>query len=453
MLILKSMCFQYQEIKTMAIFHMSAQTITRSKGHSSVAAAAYRHGEKLMDEHTGEIHDYSKKKGISDSVILIPESADRNFLKPAYLWNTIEKSEKRKDAQLAREFNIALPVEMTDEQKKALAIDFCQEHFVKNGMIADIAFHKLDSDNPHFHVMLTTRCLTPDGAGFGQKVREWNSKEQLQEWRKDWADTANEHLQAAGINTRIDHRSLKEQKAALDALHSPTIEQQAQAISLDRPATIHRGHTGNTERHARFDALQEVKVSQETKALNHIAQNTLKPSPLAPASSPAASLQDATQGGNENNPKNRLGEVGEYLQSKLNKEDKADLNTDNEIKVHTTKNNRKSSSAAAIGSTSNINLTDEKTDKNLHLTEVQKEELEDLENKEAAAKKKAYLMNGAAIPELSQDYKTQSKNEFKNKFNKLKKSFTEQKLDEERGTHENKKSFRRRSPLKNTFKS
>ncbi|MDH8227895.1 MobA/MobL family protein, partial [Klebsiella pneumoniae] len=98
-------------------------------------------------------------------------------------WNTIEKSEKRKDAQLAREFNIALPVEMTDEQKKALAIDFCNENFVKNGMIADIAFHKLDSDNPHFHVMLTTRKLTPDGSGFGQKVREWNSKEQLQEWR------------------------------------------------------------------------------------------------------------------------------------------------------------------------------------------------------------------------------------------------------------------------------
>ncbi|EBC6123660.1 hypothetical protein C5D91_12145 [Salmonella enterica] len=184
MLVLKSMCFQYQEIKKMAIFHMSAQTITRSKGHSSVAAAAYRHGEKLMDEHTGEIHDYSKKKGISDSMILIPESADRNFLKPAYLWNTIEKSEKRKDAQLAREFNIALPIEMTDEQKKALAIDFCQEHFVKNGMIADIAFHKLDSDNPHFHVMLTTRRLTPDGAGFGQKERKWNDKELLEQWRK-----------------------------------------------------------------------------------------------------------------------------------------------------------------------------------------------------------------------------------------------------------------------------
>ncbi|EBM6450097.1 hypothetical protein D3J33_23090, partial [Salmonella enterica] len=441
---LKSMCFQYQEIKTMAIFHMSAQTITRSKGHSSVAAAAYRHGEKLMDEHTGEIHDYSKKKGISDSMILIPESADRNFLKPAYLWNTIEKSEKRKDAQLAREFNIALPVEMTDEQKKVLAIDFCQEHFVKNGMIADIAFHKLDSDNPHFHVMLTTRHLTPDGAGFGQKERKWNDKELLEQWRKSWADTANEHMQKAGIDAHIDHRSLKEQKAEFDAILPPlrTVEQEAQAISLDRPPTIHRGHSRNPERQARFDVLQEVKVSQEAKALNHIEQKQLKPSPLAPASSPAASLQDATQGGNENNPQNRLGEVGEYLQSKLNKEDKADLNADNEIKVHTTKNNSKSSPAAAIGSTSNINLTDEKVDKNLHLTEAQKEELEDLENKEAAAKKKAYLMGGAAVPELSQDNKTQSKSEFKNKLHTAKQSIslTEQRFNEERETYENRRN-------------
>ncbi|AYH00262.1 hypothetical protein C5E26_04485 [Pectobacterium parmentieri] len=438
------MYFQYHEIKTMAIFHMSAQTITRSKGHSSVAAAAYRHGEKLTDEHTGEIHDYSKKKGISDSVILIPESADRNFLMPAYLWNTIEKSEKRKDAQLAREFNIALPVEMTDEQKKALAIDFCQEHFVKNGMIADIAFHKLDSDNPHFHVMLTTRSLTPDGSGFGQKVREWNSKEQLEGWRKSWADTANEHMQKAGIDAHIDHRSLKEQKAELDAILSPlrTVEQEAQAISLDRPPTIHRGHSRNPERQARFDVLQEVKVSQEAKALNHIEQKQLKPSPLAPASSPVASLQDATQGGNENNTQIKLGEVGEYLPSKLNKEDKADLNADNEIKVHTTKNNSKSSSAAAIGSTSNINLTDEKIDKNLHLTEAQKEELEDLENKEAAAKKKAYLMSGAAVPELSQDYKTQSKSEFKNKLHTAKQSIslTEQRFNEECEAYENRRN-------------
>ncbi|EEK7334741.1 MobA/MobL family protein [Salmonella enterica subsp. enterica serovar Newport] len=376
----------------MAIFHMSAQAITRSKGHSSVAAAAYRHGEKLTDEHTGEIHDYSKKNGVSDSVILIPDNADRNFLKPEYLWNTIEKSEKRKDAQLAREFNIALPVEMTDEQKKALAIVFCQEHFVKNGMIADIAFHKLDSDNPHFHVMLTTRQLTPDGAGFGQKVREWNSKEQLEGWRKSWADTANEHLQAAGIDARIDHRSLKDQKAELDALPSPTVEQQAQAISLDRPATIHRGHSGNPERLERFDALQEVKVSQEAKALNHIEQNTLKPSPAAPASSPAASSMDAKQGG------------------------------------------KKAGTAAAPAATvsgANINLVDETIDKNLHLTEAQREELEDAENKEAAAKKKAYLTSGGGVPAFAQETKIQSKTEFKNKFSKMKKALNKEDESEE----------------------
>lgn len=375
--------------KTMAIFHMSAQTISRSKGHSSVAAAAYRHGEKITDEHTGEIHDYSKKKGVSDGVVLIPDGADKRFLKPEYLWNTIEKSEKRKDAQLAREFNIALPVEMTNEQKKALAIDFCNENFVKNGMIADIAFHKLDSDNPHFHVMLTTRKLTPDGSGFGQKVREWNSKEQLEGWRKSWADTANEHMQRAGIDARIDHRSLKDQKAELDAIPSPTVEQQAQAISLDRPPTIHRGHSGNRERLERFDALQEVKASQEAKALNHIEINTLKPSPPAPASSPTASLPDAKQG------------------------------------------DKKAGSAAATVSGSNINLADETTDKNLHLTEAQREELEDAENKEAAAKKKAYLTGGAGVPEISETNKIQSNTDFKNKLRKVKTAINKEDEEEE----------------------
>ncbi|HAL1768663.1 TPA: MobA/MobL family protein, partial [Escherichia coli] len=378
--------------KTMAIFHMSAQRISRSKGHSSVAAAAYRHGEKMTDEHTGEIHDYSKKKGVSDSVVLIPEGADKRFLKPEYLFNTIEKHEKRKDAQLALEVNISLPTEMTDEQKKALAIDFCNENFVKKGMIADIAFHKLDSDNPHFHVMLTTRKLTPDGSGFGQKVREWNSKDQLQEWRKSWADTANDHMQRAGIDARIDHRSLKDQKAELDALPSPTLEQQAQAISLDRPPTIHRGHSGNPERQKRFDALQEVKVSQEAKALDHIRQNTPKPSPAAPAPSPAASLMDAKQGG---------------------------------------KKAASTGSAAATVSGSNINLADETTDKNLHLTEAQREELEDAENKEAAAKKKAYLTGGAGVPEISETNKIQSNTDFKNKLRKVKTAINKEDEEEE----------------------
>ncbi|ECU6811554.1 hypothetical protein A7Q29_24405, partial [Salmonella enterica subsp. enterica serovar Agona] len=166
----------------------------------------------------------------------------------------------------------------------------------------------------------------------------------------------------------------------------------AQAISLDRPPTIHRGHSGNRERLERFDALQEVKVSQEAKALNHIEQNTLKPSPAAPAPSPAASLMDAKQGG---------------------------------------KKAASTSSAAATVSGSNINLVDETTDKNLHLTEAQREELEDAENKEAAAKKKAYLTGGAGVPEISQENKTQSKSEFKNKFRKVKTAINKEDEEEE----------------------
>ncbi|WP_171554320.1 MobA/MobL family protein, partial [Shigella sonnei] len=211
-------------------------------------------------------------------------------------------------------------------------------------------------------------------------------------WRKSWADTANEHMQRAGIDARIDHRSLKDQKAELDAIPSPTVEQQAQAISLDRPPTIHRGHSGNRERLERFDALQEVKVSQETKALDHIRQNTPKPSPAAPASSPAASLMDAKQGG---------------------------------------KKAASTGSAAATASGSNINLADETTDKNLHLTEAQREELEDAENKEAAAKKKAYLSGGAGVPEISETNKIQSNTDFKNKLRKVKTAINKEDEEEE----------------------
>jgi len=425
----------------MAIFHMSAQMISRSKGHSSVAAAAYRHGEKLTDEHTGEVHDYTKKQGVSDSVILIPEGADQRFLKPEYLFNKIEKIETRKDAQLCRELNIALPQELNNDEKKALAIDFCNEHFVKNGMIADIAFHKLDSDNPHFHVMLTTRKLSPDGSEFGQKVREWNSKEQLETWRKGWADTANEHMQRAGIDARIDHRSLAEQKAELDALPSPSIAEQAKAISLDRPPTIHRGHSGNQERLERFDSLQEVKVSQEIKAQSHIEKHSSKPSPAAPASSPVASSNDAVKGGD--NILDKMGKVGEYIQSKIDKDDvssKQEKQQSNKDSKSSNVNNSK----AATGSTSYVKLTDETKDKNLHLTEAQKEELEELEADERKVRKAMLSDNSVKLDPVN-EYKPQPQSAFKNKL-KAAKSFIEQRFNEEKEAYENSRKKNKYTP-------
>lgn len=277
-----------KEVFKMAIFHMEARVISRANGHSSTAAAAYRHGIKIEDHKTGEVFDYTRKTGVSGSIILLPAGADPRFSDPAFLWGKVEESEKRADAQVARELDIALPIELDNEQKKALAVDYCREHFTDKGMIADIAFHKLDSDNPHFHVMLTTRRLTPDGSGFSsKKERAWNDRELVNDWRKGWADTANEHLANAGIDAKIDHRSLADQKAELDALPTPTIEQQAQSIALDRAPTIHRGKHCSAERQERFDELQGEKVAQETKARNFFENSQIKmPSP---AEKPAAS--------------------------------------------------------------------------------------------------------------------------------------------------------------------
>lgn len=282
----------------MAIFHMQARVISRANGHSSTAAAAYRHGIKIEDHKTGEVFDYTRKTGVSGSIILLPAGADPRFSDPAFLWGKVEESEKRADAQVARELDIALPIELDNEQKKALAVDYCREHFTDKGMIADIAFHKLDSDNPHFHVMLTTRRLTPDGSGFSsKKERSWNDRELVNDWRKGWADTANEHLANAGIDAKIDHRSLEDQKAELDALPAPTVEQQAQSIALDRAPTIHRGKHCSAERQERFDELQSEKVAQETKAKTFFENSQIKMPAERPASSATPAPESADEGG------------------------------------------------------------------------------------------------------------------------------------------------------------
>ncbi|END1239547.1 MobA/MobL family protein [Escherichia coli] len=282
----------------MAIFHMQARVISRANGHSSTAAAAYRHGLKIEDFKTGEVFDYTRKSGVSGSIVLLPAGADPRLSDPAFLWNEVEKSEKRADAQVAREFDIALPVELDNEQKKALAVDYCREHFTDKGMIADIAFHKLDSDNPHFHVMLTTRRLTPEGAGFSsKKERAWNDRDQLQDWRKGWAETANEHLANAGIDAKIDHRSLEDQKAELDALPAPTVEQQAQSIALDRAPTIHRGKHCSPERQERFDELQGEKVAQEATAKTFFENSQIKMPTQKPASTATPAPESADDKG------------------------------------------------------------------------------------------------------------------------------------------------------------
>ncbi|MGG3927414.1 MobQ family relaxase [Metabacillus fastidiosus] len=188
----------------MAIYHFSAQMISRSKGQSAVASAAYRSGERLTDERTNETKHY-KRKVKPETIILSPFHSPDWVEDRERLWNEVEKSETRKNSQLAREINIALPFELSYEEQNELILAYIQNQFVNKGMIADIAIHRDDPNNPHFHVMLTTREITPDG--FGKKNREWNDRSLLEEWREQWADYANIALEKAGSQERISHLS------------------------------------------------------------------------------------------------------------------------------------------------------------------------------------------------------------------------------------------------------
>ncbi len=193
----------------MAIYHFSAQIISRAEGRSAVASAAYRSAEELHDQRIGQTFDYTRKGGVVHTEILAPADAPAWIHDRSALWNAVEHAERRKDAQLAREIEIGLPVELTKEQQVELLRDFTQRAFVSQGMVADIALHRDNIENPHAHLMLTTRQLTPEG--FGAKRRDWNARAELLEWRGQWAEVANEHLARAGLDIRIDHRTLEAQ--------------------------------------------------------------------------------------------------------------------------------------------------------------------------------------------------------------------------------------------------
>ena len=201
----------------MAIYHLHVKVIGRKSGSSAVASAAYRAGSRLRDERLDRSHDFSAKRGVVHSEVMLPENAPEAWRDRERLWNDVEGSEIRKDAQLAREVEFALPREMTQAQGIELARDFVQAEFVDRGMIADLNVHwDMAEDGmpkPHAHVMLTMRAV--DENGFGRKVRDWNRTEMVERWRERWAEIANERLAELDIDARIDHRSLEAQGIAL----------------------------------------------------------------------------------------------------------------------------------------------------------------------------------------------------------------------------------------------
>jgi Ti-type conjugative transfer relaxase TraA len=202
----------------MAIYHLSVQVIGRAQGRSAVAAAAYRAAERLHDDRLDRDHDFTNKAGVVHSEILLPEGAPERFSDRATLWNEVEATEKRKDAQLAREVEFAIPREMSKPDGIALAQDFVRAEFVERGMIADLNVHwDIGADGlgkPHAHVMLTMREVGEEG--FGQKVRDWNRTELVEQWRERWADHVNARLAELDIDARIDHRSLEAQGIDLE---------------------------------------------------------------------------------------------------------------------------------------------------------------------------------------------------------------------------------------------
>ena len=254
----------------MAIYHCSIKIIGRSDGKSAVASSAYRSGEKLTDDRTGLIHDFTKKRGVVFTEVSLPAHAPPEYADRNVLWNAVEKAEKKSNAQLAREIEVALPKELSRECQIEIVRRYVQENFVSVGMCADWALHDKGDGNPHAHIMLTMRGIKPDGS-WAQKEKkiyaldeegnriplidpatgeqklgkrneklwkritvepnDWNDQNKAEIWRKPWADICNEYL---SLEQQIDHRSYKRQELDLE----PTIHEGYHARTMEKAGFV-----------------------------------------------------------------------------------------------------------------------------------------------------------------------------------------------------------------------
>ncbi len=206
----------------MAIYHLAMKPIGRSSGRSAVAAAAYRAAQKLTNERDGLTHDFTRRRGVEHVEIVVPKDSNANWaLDRSTLWNLAEAAEKRKDARVAREIEVALPHELSAEQRLTLTREFAQGLADRYGVAVDFALHSphgaTDVRNHHAHLLLTTRKVEATGLGEKSDLELENRKlialglptshDQLRDIRLDWEERANRHLALAGHDIRIDHRS------------------------------------------------------------------------------------------------------------------------------------------------------------------------------------------------------------------------------------------------------
>lgn len=236
----------------MAIFHMNMNIISRGKGQSATASAAYRSGEKLYSERYDKTSNYHREIK-PDAFILSPKNAPEWTNNRERLWNEVEKIEKANSSQLAREFTVALPIELNNDEQKELIREYVQHNFVDEGMVADISIHRDKEKNPHAHVMLTMRPFLDNGE-WGKKATKkykldekgnktyykngearsskknttnWNNKSTFKNWRKKWAKYTNITLEKFGFSERITEKSFAD-------------------LAIDKIPTIHEGHVARS---------------------------------------------------------------------------------------------------------------------------------------------------------------------------------------------------------------
>jgi hypothetical protein len=251
-----------------AIFHLSVKPISRSAGRSATAAAAYRSAEKITDERTGEIHDYTRKGGVESTDLVLPDGAPEWASDRAKLWNAAELAEKRKDACVAREFEVALPAELSADERRRLVLDFARQMANEEGGAVDVAIHAPGKDgdnrNHHAHILRTTRKVEADGLGAKLDTEKAGRKrkDDLEAVRVKWATLTNAALERAGRQERVDHRSLEAQGIERE----PTQHLGPAASALER-------RTGEVSRkRADFDQAKDQARTQRAGELASVGQ-------------------------------------------------------------------------------------------------------------------------------------------------------------------------------------
>ena len=262
----------------MAIYHLSVKPVQRSRGQSATASAAYRAGDRIRCEREGRNHDYSRKNGV-DHCEIVGWSGDRSAL-----WNAAEQAERRKDATVAREYEVALPVELNREQQIELTRNFAKELNERHNVAVDIAIHNSESENPHAHILTTTRPVNnEDGLSSEKATIEWSDKKrkqhglptrkaELERMRASWSEHTNNALQAADIDERVDHRSFKDRNIE----RTPTIKEGPVAAAMRR-----RGKQSNrSELRAQSEQVQRIEVERD-KLLQESTQPAPQPQPAS----------------------------------------------------------------------------------------------------------------------------------------------------------------------------